>query len=88
MRRLIYNRSLVLDWEKELFHLTHRNQHRESSKMKKQRSMSQTKEQDTTLGKNLNEKEVTNLADKKFKVMVMKILSTESQTNRATSRHI
>lgn len=50
--------------------------------------MSQTKEQDTTLGKNLNEKEVTNLADKKFKVMVMKILSTESQTNRATSRHI
>lgn len=46
--------------------------------MKKQRSTSQTKEHDTTLGKKLNEKEVTNLADKKFKVMVMKILSTES----------
>ena len=33
------------------------------------------KEQDTTSGKNLNETEISNLPDKEFKVMVIKMLT-------------
>ena len=33
------------------------------------------KEQDTTSGKNLNETEISNLPEKEFKVMVIKVLT-------------
>ena len=44
-------RQILPDWERWLFHLVSRNQHRESSKMRKKRNMFQTKEQDKTSGK-------------------------------------
>lgn len=39
-------RSLLQDWKKWSFHLMHRIQHREGSKMKKQRHMFKMKKQD------------------------------------------
>ena len=43
--------------------------------MKKQSNIFQTKEQNKTSEKSLNEMKTSNLPDKKFKVMVIKILS-------------
>lgn len=54
-----------------MFYLMHRNQHRESSKMKKQRNIFQMKEQDKILGKYLNEMEVSILPDEGLKVIVI-----------------
>lgn len=59
-------------------HLLHkaalsRNQYRGSNKMKKQNVL-QTKEQDTTSKKKLNETEINNLRDKESKVTVIKTI--------------
>lgn len=59
-------------------HLLHkaalsRNQYRGSNKMKKQNVL-QTKEQDTTSKKKLNETEINNLCDKESKVTVIKTI--------------
>ena len=43
--------------------------------MKKQRNMLQTKEQDKTLEKILTETEISDLPDKEFKIMVIKMLT-------------
>ena len=61
-------RQRLQDWEKRLFHLIHRNQHRMSGKLKKQRNMFQIKGQDKNFRKILNEKEINDLHDKKFKI--------------------
>lgn len=47
-------RPLLQDWEKWLFHLLYRNQNGQSSKMKKQKTTFQMKEQNKTSEKNLN----------------------------------
>lgn len=41
--------------------------------MRRQRNMFQTEEQDKTLGKNPSEKEISNLHNKAFKAMVIKM---------------
>ena len=56
----LYRLILLQDWERQLFHLMVRNQHRESSKVKKRRDMFQTKEQD----KKFTEMEISNLPEK------------------------
>ena len=53
----------------------HRNQHRESNKRKKQRNIFQTKEQDKTSEKDLNEKDISYFSDREFKVTVIKMLT-------------
>lgn len=60
-----------------VFHLLYKNQHRKSSKMKKQRTVFQLEEQDRKLikKKKLNEMETCNLPDKEFKVLVLKMLT-------------
>lgn len=62
-----------------VFHLLYKNQHRKSSKMKKQRTVFQLEEQDRKLikrkKKKLNEMETCNLPDKKFKALVLKMLT-------------
>jgi len=55
-----------------LFHLLQRKQHRESSKIKKQKCVLSER----TSEKNLNEMEISNLPNKEFKVLVIK-MSTE-----------
>ena len=47
--------------------------------MKKQRNMFQMKEPDKTPEKNLNERDVSNLPDKEFKVMVIKTLTSKNE---------
>ena len=53
----------------------HKNKHRESGKMKRQRNMFQMKEQNKTSERELNKKKISNLPDKEFKVMVIKMLT-------------
>ena len=67
-------RPLLQDWERWIFYLMHRNQHRDSRKMKKQRNMFPTKEKDKTLDKDINEMEIRDLPDKEFKITVIKML--------------
>ena len=43
--------------------------------MRRQRNMSQMKEQDKTTAKKLNEMEISNVPDKEFKAMVIKIFT-------------
>ena len=72
--RTSYTRPLLQDWRRQLFGPIHRNKHRELLKMRRQRNMSQMKEQDKTSEKDLNEMEISNPPDKEFKVMVIKML--------------
>lgn len=53
-------KPLLQDYERQLSYLIHENQ-QSVRKMKKQKSIFQMKEKDKTLGKNLNEMEVTDL---------------------------
>jgi len=65
-------RLILQDWEMWLFSLIRRNKQRKSNKMRRQRNMLQTKEQGKTY--KLNEMEISNLSNKDFKVMVIKML--------------
>ena len=67
--------SLLQVWARWLFYLMHKNQRRESRKMKKQRNMFHRKEQDKTSEKDFNETKISNLPDKEFKITVIKILT-------------
>jgi len=59
--------------EKEtwLFFITHRNRHRELDKMRRQRTISQMKEQDKITKRELNNMEISNMLDREFKVKVI-----------------
>lgn len=48
---------------------------RETSKMKKQGNTFEIKEQDKTWEKGLNDTEISNLTNKEFKIVVIKIIS-------------
>lgn len=53
--------------ERELCHQLHRNKHRESSKIRKQRNMFQIKKQDKTSEKGLNDTGISNVPEKNSK---------------------
>ena len=55
-------------------HLIHRNKHREAAKLRRQRNMSQMKEQIKTPEKELNKTEISNLSDSVFKTLVIRRL--------------
>ena len=55
-------------------YLTHRNQYRETRKMKKKNNMFQLKEQDKSSEKYCNGTEINYLPDKELKIMVIKML--------------
>ena len=55
--------------------IIHRNKYRELGKIRKQRNMFQTKEQDKTSEKELNEVEINSPPNKEFKVMTIKMLN-------------
>ena len=48
--------------------------HSKKDKMKRQRAMSQMKEQDKTPEKQLSEVEISNLPEKKFRIMIVKMI--------------
>ena len=48
--------------------------HRKIDKIKRQRAMSQMKEQDKTPEKQLNELEIGNLSEKEFRIMIVNII--------------
>ena len=53
----------------------HRNKHREAVSVKRQRNMSQMKEQNQTPEKELNEMKTSNLPDAVFKTLVIMMLN-------------
>ena len=74
-RFISYIKPVCQEWKKWLFYLRHRNQHRELRIMKKQGTMFQTKEQDKSPETNLNKIEMSDLPDREFKIMVMKMFT-------------
>ena len=60
--------------ESKQLYLIHRNKHREAAKLRRQINMAQMKEQNKTPEKELNETEITNLADAEFKTLVIRML--------------
>ena len=60
--------------ESKQLYLTHRNKHRESAKLGRQRNMAQMKEHNKTSEKELNEMEITNLSNAEFKTLVIRML--------------
>lgn len=71
MIRFISETTLLpQDRERWLFHLMHRNQHRESKKMK---DMCFKQKDKIKPQKALNEMEINNFLDKKFKIAVIKM---------------
>ena len=88
MMFISYKRPFCHSWERWLFYLLHRKQHRESGKIKKQRKMIQTKEQDKSLERNLNETEISDLSDREFKTMVIKMLTEVRRTRHEQSENL
>ena len=59
--------------ESKKLYLIHRNKHRETAKTRRQGNMAQMEEQIKTLGKELNEMEISNLSDAEFKTLVIRM---------------
>ena len=64
------------DTESSQLYLIHRNEHRESAKMRKQRNMAQMKEQIKTPEKDLNKMEISILSDAEFKTRFKDVQGT------------
>ena len=60
--------------ESKQLYLIRRNKHREAATIWIQRKMAQMKEQNKTLGKELNKMEISNLSDAEFKTLFIRIL--------------
>ena len=69
-----YIRPHYQDTESKQFYLIHRNKHREAAKVRRQRNMSQMKEQIKTPEKELNKMEISHLSDTEFKTLVVRML--------------
>ena len=69
-----YIRPHYQDTESKQLYLIHRNKHRETAKMKRQRNMAQMKAQIKTPEKELNEMQASNLSDAEFKTLVIRML--------------
>ena len=54
---------------------THRNRHSDLDKMRRQRNLSQMKEQDKAMAGDLRETDINNIPDREYIVMVIKILT-------------
>ena len=60
--------------ESKQLYLIHRNKHRGAAKMRRERNVTQMKEQIRTPEKKLNEMEISNLSDAEFKTLVRRML--------------
>lgn len=61
----------------------HRKQYRELRKIKKRRNVFQTKEEDNFLETNVNEIDISDLPDREFKIMVIRMLQNQ-ESNAGT----
>ena len=75
LQNTYYIRPLYQDWETYQFYLIHKNKYVEAAKMKRQKNMSQMKEQNSTPEKELNKMEIRNLLDAEFKTLALKVLN-------------
>ena len=64
-----YFKSLYQTWEMYQPYLKHRNKHRKTAKMRRQRNMAQMKEQIKTPEKDLNKMETSKPLDAEFKTL-------------------
>ena len=55
--------------------LIHRNRHRELDNMGRQRNVSQMKEQDKTIARDLSKKDISDMPNREFKVQTINILT-------------
>ena len=60
--------------ESKQLYLIHRHRHREAAKTKRQRNMTEMKEQIEVPEKELNKMEISNLSDAEFKILVIRML--------------
>ena len=65
----------------EQFYLIHRNKHREAAKMRRQRNMTQMKEQNKTPEKELNKMETSNLPDAEFQTVIRTLKEPSEDLN-------
>ena len=72
--------------ESKQLYIIHRNKHREAAKTRRQGNMAQMEEQIKTLGKELNEMEISNLSDVEFKTLVIKMLNELSDDLRSINK--
>ena len=60
--------------ESKQLYLIYRNKHKEAAKMRRQRNMTQMKEQNKTSEKEVNKMEISNLSGAEFKTLVIRML--------------
>ena len=61
-------------------YLIHRNKYKEASKMERQRNRPQRKEPENFPEEKLDKMEASNLSDRKFRVMIIRILNNIKKT--------
>ena len=55
--------------------LTQRNRQKDLEKMRRQRNSPQIKEQDKAMARDLSDADISNMTDREFKVMIIRILT-------------
>ena len=55
--------------------LTQRNRQKDLEKMRRQRNSPQIKEQDKAMARDLSDEDISNMTDREFKVMIIRILT-------------
>ena len=70
------------DMESKQLYVIHRNKHRETASMRRQRNTAQMKEEIRTPEKELNKVEISNLSEAEFKTLVISMLK-ELRTSTA-----
>ena len=74
-----YIRPHYQDTESKQLYLIHKNKHREAAKMKRQRNITQMKEQIRNPEKELNEIKISNPSDAEVKTLVIRMLKELSE---------
>ena len=72
--------------ESKQLYLIHRNKHKEAAETKRERNMTQMKEQIKTPEKELKEMEISNLSDTEFKTLVIRMLKELSEDLKSTKK--
>ena len=76
-----YIRPHYQDTETKQLYLIHRNKHREAAKMRRQRNMTQMKEQNKTPEKELKKMETSNLPDAEFQTVIRTLKEPSEDLN-------
>ena len=71
----IFNIRPVLSEAGDVTFLTHRNRQRELDKMRRQRNMAQIENENKIIARELNKMEISNMPDREFKAMIIKIFT-------------